>query len=143
MRTTLIVLAAIATVTTGAMAFGGGGGGDGFGLGGPNLGDGYGRPSPLLGGPNGRRDYQFQYHGFAHKGGSWHKAGGMVAPEEPRWASAVAGTAPQSAGFGAADKRAKPRRHIRSRSKVDRRGDPLVRTDCWRMRGAIERIQEA
>ena len=71
MRTTLIVLAAIATVTTGAMAFGGGGGGDGFGLGGPNLGDGYGRPSPPLGGPNGRRDYQFQYRGFAHKGGSW------------------------------------------------------------------------
>ena len=70
MRRTVMALAAIAALTTGAMAFGGAGGGDGFGLGGPNLGHGYGRPSAPQDAFSGSHGH-FHGQGYARDGGFW------------------------------------------------------------------------
>ena len=70
-RRTVTVIAAMAALTSGAMAFGGGGGGDGFGLGGPILNWGYGRPSDPHATPNGHRGGYPRGHGFAREDGFW------------------------------------------------------------------------
>ena len=70
-RRTVTVIAAMAALTSGAMAFGGGGGGDGFGLGGPLLNWGYGRPSVPHATPNRHHNGYPRGHGFAREDGFW------------------------------------------------------------------------
>jgi hypothetical protein len=72
MQRAVMAFAAIAALTTGAMAAGGAGGGDGFGLGGPILNWGYGRPSVPQAAPYRHHGGDPRGHGFAREDGFWH-----------------------------------------------------------------------